>query len=737
MMSDETIFLKESANAVLASKNFDGLNETQKLALTSEDIAFGNGLLIARTGNGKTLVAETRTHSELNDGNRVLYLVPSEHLKDAKRAEMSTWADEELAVSGRKNDAYRDGDVVFATFEGFYFTYLRHPGLVSDFNLVVLDDFHTLYDDYRGFTLEKAIAGIKEMGMSILAMSATIGNPDEIASWLGGRAVISDQPRQIELREIPVEINSRRTKGEWIGEDILPKYDGPYLVFNSSRSDAERRAQAIARSRGWEHDPTDHTFADYGSGVQEANRTGLGSEQIKTKIEDCVTEFTDVHQILAEMIEYNVAYHHAGLDHELKELIEKWYDQGNIDCLSLTTTLASGYDSPVKTVIIADYKRFDALEGGKRNVPTHEVRQWMGRAGREGHDHNFANAVILTKDSEDIEQYLDPVALEPIASHVAEDELMQKLLLELVYTGTNRSDDILGFIDETLFTFQSKQDVLGLSFDRDDFVRKNASKLESQGLIEVGPGELRITSLGRAIVEYGMKQYGRYELSGAKKMYDFACESEDFTKVSVLENICENQRITLYEADEHDMSDEFAIRLRNDQAEDPMSKEARTAGVLVYFWCENRELDEASEASGLRAEYCKSVARGMGDAVDLMIELFKLAPNTETPPWLQALGRQIPEGITDKQLAVVENVRGVGRLRVRNLHQYLAEAADRNPSITGDPMDKSPIILIDQLYGDSDRNGVEDLIDDRIPGFGKTLAKRLMDYYEESMEPVN
>ena len=58
--------------------------------------------------------------------------------------------------------------------------------------VVVLDEIHLLNDPGRGPTLEIVITILRELQkkIQIIGLSATIGNPQELADWLEAKLVI-------------------------------------------------------------------------------------------------------------------------------------------------------------------------------------------------------------------------------------------------------------------------------------------------------------------------------------------------------------------------------------------------------------------------------------------------------------------------------------------------------------------------------------------------------------------
>src|SRR5207249_5376006 len=83
---------------------------------------------------------------------------------------------------------------------------------------------------------------------------------------------------------------------------------------------------------------------------------------------------------LAKAISNGVAWHHANLPPRVRDYVEDLYAAKKIDFIVATTTLAYGFDSPTRTVVIHDLMRWT----GEKSEPigVHEFRQMAGRAGR-------------------------------------------------------------------------------------------------------------------------------------------------------------------------------------------------------------------------------------------------------------------------------------------------------------------------------------------------------------------
>jgi len=65
---------------------------------------------------------------------------------------------------------------------------------LSDLTCVVSDEVHLIDDRNRGPTLEVTLAKLRKLNprMRVVALSATVGNADEIADWLDAALVDTD-----------------------------------------------------------------------------------------------------------------------------------------------------------------------------------------------------------------------------------------------------------------------------------------------------------------------------------------------------------------------------------------------------------------------------------------------------------------------------------------------------------------------------------------------------------------
>ena len=184
------------------------LNEPQERAVRAGLLEGANLVVASPTASGKTLIAELAMLQHVAKGGKVLYLVPLRALGSEKYAEFVERYGSRFKIALSLGDYDADShwlgncDVIIASNEKVD-SLLRHsvPWL-NQITLVIADEVHLLDDVGRGPTLEIVLTSLPSTKPQFLALSATISNAREIATWLGARLVESA------YRPIPLSVGT-------------------------------------------------------------------------------------------------------------------------------------------------------------------------------------------------------------------------------------------------------------------------------------------------------------------------------------------------------------------------------------------------------------------------------------------------------------------------------------------------------------------------------------------------
>lgn len=199
MYSDpESDFIEPPVNLIAANSELNPrelfpfeLDEFQYQAIAA--LAADKSVVIcAPTGSGKTLIGEYAIYRALSHGKRVFYTTPLKALSNQKFRDFQ----EQFAQDDPRKIGLLTGDtivnpnadVVVMTTEIFrnmlYETPIGQLGTsLSDVEAVVLDECHYISNRFRGTVWEESIIYCPPQ-IQLVALSATIGNPQELTDWI-------------------------------------------------------------------------------------------------------------------------------------------------------------------------------------------------------------------------------------------------------------------------------------------------------------------------------------------------------------------------------------------------------------------------------------------------------------------------------------------------------------------------------------------------------------------------
>ncbi|MEA3400713.1 MAG: DEAD/DEAH box helicase [Armatimonadota bacterium] len=368
----------------------------------------GESLLVsAPTSSGKTFIGEMAAVHAALSGRRVLYLVPTKALAEARFHEFTaSYAPLGLRITvatrDRRNQqeeiARGEFDLAVAVPEKMRALLAERPALAGSLGAVVADELQVLGDPERGPGLELLLGDLVAEGsdLQLVGLSAVLGRAEEVAGWLNAELVRDDR-RPVELRKgvlLDGEYHFRQHNDGAEGVEDWPELaDGPEDL-------GERMAQVAA----WlgERDGSVLVFVrDKRSTVLMAR--AIAREADLPAAEDAVAQLqrleeTQATRSLGELAQSGVAFHNADLQFDEREVVEAAFARCELSVLVCTSTLAMGVNLPARNVIV-DPRRWRS--GGPRGKPTlgaisrADFENMAGRAGRLGCGDEMGRAVLL------------------------------------------------------------------------------------------------------------------------------------------------------------------------------------------------------------------------------------------------------------------------------------------------------------------------------------------------------
>jgi helicase len=483
----------------IVSRGISRLTPPQEIAV-SKGLLSGKSMVVASpTASGKTLIAEIAMLNAVFARKKAVYIAPMRALVSEKYEEFkNAYPYLKIAMSiGDLDslDAWLSGyDIIMVSTEKFD-SLIRHGiGWLADVGCIVLDEVHMLGDPERGTLLEVLITKLKRTckDAQFIALSATIGNANEIAEWLKAELVESDY-RPIELKKGIVAGNrvfyidgdeelagSSKVPEARIAEDVLVK-GKQLLVFYSTKRNAEAGAERLS-----------HIVENF---VQD-KKDELSA--VADEIEGALSRPTEQCKRLAKCVRSGVAFHHSGLVNVQRHAVEEAFKGNSIKVICSTTTLGLGVNLPAHTVLVRDTSRYS--EGyGSVKMSVNEVTQLFGRAGRPKYDKE-GRALLLAKSKEEVrdlyERYMNS-ALEPIESSLGIMPLLRSHILALIATKFLRSKEgITTFFGETFYGYQYSS-----MSDIESIIESSLNEFLAWGFVEKIGSTYSATRMGERVSE--------------------------------------------------------------------------------------------------------------------------------------------------------------------------------------------------------------------------------------------
>ncbi|XP_063873211.1 helicase POLQ-like isoform X2 [Scylla paramamosain] len=395
----------------------------------------GFNLLISMpTSGGKTLVAEVLIWQQLLLKNHnALFILPYVALVQEKVRDLAPFGVEldflvEEYASSRGSYPpikHKKKRIVYvATIEkaSGLVNSLLSEDRIKELGLVVVDEVHMVGETGgRGATLENLLTILRYAAPSVqmVGMSATVGNVNELAEFLGAETyennfrpvhlieyVMMEQQlcevnkkakteTDLFIKNRTCTFNSRDHIGVLV-EEMVPEHS--CLVFCPTKLWSENEALNICK-------------------VLPKKLKQVAYQKKKALLSALQEEGgQSVCPILRKTIPYGIAYHHSGLTDAERHLLEEAYLQGTICIICCTSTLAAGINLPARRVIIR------SPYTGRVFLTQAKYKQMVGRAGRAGLSSAGESFLIIEKQNLNQARKMLLSSVDKCVSTLAEDE---------------------------------------------------------------------------------------------------------------------------------------------------------------------------------------------------------------------------------------------------------------------------------------------------------------------------
>ena len=631
-------------------------NPAQKAVIDSGYLEDKSNYIISiPTASGKTVLGVLPALKTILDGGKAVYAAPLLSIQNEKVKEFKAFEKHNIKVGKHPSSS----DLSVMVFESFDALTRFSWNVLRDIDTLIIDEFHMIGEYSRGPTLEAAItrAKIINPSMRIIALSATLRNIEEIEGWLEGTCVEHDY-RPVPLNREVLDCEMFNTKNK---NDIIVK------IVEKSNEDKSQALSFVSTRRFTE------SLATY---VSKKINKKINVEQRKRfkEVADKILEVpkkkgslpTSTCLKLAETVEYGVAFHHAGLFNEQKEIIEDEFRNGNILMITATPSLMYGVNLPSKTVVIRDHTRWTS--NGPQPIPVFDYEQMSGRAGRPQYDDvGYSYLIAKTMDeAQNLQDFYIDGEIELTNSKLVDnkDAIYRQIIAQIASSLSKTLDELTDFFGKTLYGYQMKNNPSMSLFAEDSLKFELESALEfllQNGIIRATPEGLKTTEFGNLIAK------SNYSVETAVKIKEYISQTNEINVEEFIYALCETPDLPLISVKGRKSKDPVRDKLSECGlfAADIGNPEA-TAVSLIEWINERNEFEIENKYS----VYSASTRRSAYEASHLV----KFAKNTSEVlgnyshlKEYDELTARLYYGVKEDIIPLVVSVKRLGRKRARNL----------------------------------------------------------------------
>ncbi|KFY39516.1 hypothetical protein V494_03949 [Pseudogymnoascus sp. VKM F-4513 (FW-928)] len=513
------------------------LNKIQSKCFPTAFGEDGNMLICAPTGSGKTNVGMLTILREIGknrnpetgeinlDGFKIVYIAPLKALVQEQvgnfGARLKPYGIQVSELTGDRQltkQQIADTQIIVTTPEKWDVitrkaTDMSYTNLVR---LIIIDEIHLLHDD-RGPVLESIVSRtIRKMEQTgdpvrLVGLSATLPNYRDVASFLRvdplkGMFHFDGSFRPCPLRQEFIGITEKKaikqlkTMNDITYTKVLEHVGtnrNQMIIFVHSRKETAKTARYV-RDKALEEET-----------ISQILRSDAGSREALTTEAESVND-----RDLKDLLPYGFGIHHAGMSRPDRTSVEDLFNDGLIQVLVCTATLAWGVNLPAHTVIIKGTQIYSPEKGSWVELSPQDVLQMLGRAGRPQYD-TYGEGIIITTQTE-MQYYLSLLNQQlPIESQFV-TRLADNLNAEIVLGNIRTRDEGVEWLGYTyLFVRMLRSPGLyqvGADYEEDnaleqkrvDLIHSAAVVLERSNLVKYDKktGRLQSTELGRIASHY-------------------------------------------------------------------------------------------------------------------------------------------------------------------------------------------------------------------------------------------
>ncbi|MFP4523875.1 MAG: DEAD/DEAH box helicase [Candidatus Woesearchaeota archaeon] len=193
---------------LLKGQGIEELRPSQAKSITAGLFQDENLLVCTPTASGKTLVGVMAAiHGIKEHHAKALYVVPLRALASEKlHSFRKDYPGLKVGMSSGERDSddryLEKYDLIILTSEKLDSLLRHHTPWLKSVKTVIVDEIHLLNDQSRGPTLEVVISLLRKLlpRHQLIGLSATIGNPEELAAWLDAK-LVQDEWRPVKLHK--------------------------------------------------------------------------------------------------------------------------------------------------------------------------------------------------------------------------------------------------------------------------------------------------------------------------------------------------------------------------------------------------------------------------------------------------------------------------------------------------------------------------------------------------------